>query len=282
MQSLLFLAAVLPAHASIGVTDDIGRKVELGAPAQRIVTLAPFLTELVFSAGAGARVVAVSAYSDYPAEAKALPQVATAASLSLEEVAAQRADLVFAWKDSIRAEDIARLQKLGIATYVAQARRLDDVPRLLGAIGTLTGRDVSRITSDYAARLAALRAKHRDRPRVRVFLEVWHQPLTTIAGAHWINEALALCGGENAFADLPGVAPHVPWEEVYRRDPPAIIGAGSRDGEAQFLANWRTRGTLSAVRTGKLVHVEADTLQRPTLRLLEGVAQLCAGIDRVR
>lgn len=264
------------------MTDDAGRRVVLAAPAQRIVTLAPFLTELVYSAGAGSRLVGVSAHSDYPPEAKALPQVATATTFSLEEVAALRPDLVLAWRDSIRREDVQRLESLGIVTVVTEAKRLDDVPRLLQTVGTLTGRDVGAPVARYRERLERLRARHAARRSVPVFLEIWHNPLQTVGARHWISEALALCGARNAFGDLPGVAPLVSWEEVYRRDPPVIIGAGSRDGEDQFRANWRIRGTLSAVKAGRLVFMDADTLTRPTLRLADGVTQLCEGIDRAR
>src|SRR5947209_1030210 len=88
--------------AAISLTDDLGRKVELAHPAQRIVTLAPFLTELAFSAGAGKRVVGASAFSDYPPEARALPEVASAAGIALESLAALHSDLVLAWGDTIR------------------------------------------------------------------------------------------------------------------------------------------------------------------------------------
>jgi iron complex transport system substrate-binding protein len=270
------------AAAEISLTDDIGRKVELKQPAQRIATLAPFLTELVFSAGAGDRVVAVSAHSDYPEEARRLPQVSTAASFSIEELLARKPDLVLAWRDSFRTEDLERLKGFGIAVYIAQARALEDVPRLLAAIGGLTGRDTGAVARDYRGKLAQLRGTYSKRPRLSVFLEVWHRPLTTIAGSHWINEALELCGADNAFRDLPGVAPLVSWEGLYQRDPDAIVGAASAAGREEFLANWKPRATLRAVRAAHLVFVDADTIQRPTVRLAEGVAQLCAGLERVR
>ena len=250
-------------------------------PAQRIVALAPFLTELAFSAGAGDRVVGVSAYSDYPPEAKRLPQVATAASFSLESLVALQPDLVLAWRDTIRPEDIERLAAFHIAVFVAQARSLEDVPRVLAAIGQLTGRDVAPAIAAYRGELDALRRAHAQRTKVPVFLEIWHQPLTTIAGAHWMNEALELCGAHNAFRDLPGVAPVVSMEELYKRDPHAIVGAGSSLGEAQFRDNWTRRPTLAAVRANRLVFVDADTLQRPTLRLAAGVRQLCERLDRL-
>jgi iron complex transport system substrate-binding protein len=279
---VLCLCGSSVAVAGISSVDDLGRNVELKAPAQRIVTLAPFLTELAYSAGAGARLVGVSAYSDYPEEAKALPRVGSAMGPEIEPVAALRPDLVLAWQDSIRREDIERLERLGAAVFVARAQRLDDIPRLLEAVGRLTGQEVAGAAAGYRGRLAQLRATYAGRTRVRVFVEIWHAPLTTIAGRHWINEALELCAADNVFGELTAVAPVVSVEELYRRDPRAIVGAGSNMREAQFRAGWRDHATLEAVRSGRLVYVDADTLQRPTLRLAEGVARLCEGLERVR
>ncbi len=268
--------------AEISLTDDSGRRVELKAPAKRIVALAPFLTELAFSAGAGPRVVGVSAHSDYPAQAQGLPRVSSAAGLSLESIAALRPDLALAWKDSVRPEELERLKAFGIAIFVAQARTLEDVPRLMQALGTLVGSDAAPAVSAYRDKLARLRDSHAGLALIPVFLEIWHKPLTTIAGPHWINEALELCGASNAFKDLPGVAPLVSWEDVYARDPAVIVGAGSGASESEFRANWRARPTLAAVRRGRLLFIDPDTIQRPTARLAEGVAQLCAGLDKAR
>ena len=241
--------------------------------------VAPFLTELVYSAGAGSRLVGVSAHSDYPPQARALPQVASAAGLEIEPLAALGPDLVLAWQDSIRREDLQRLERLGMKVFVARAKRLEDPPRLAEAIARLAGTDAAATTRAYRERLREARAAHAARPRVRVFVEVWHQPLTTIGGTHWINEALALCGAENVFADMDAVAPVVSWEELYRRDPDAIVGMPAR--EAPFRAAWAGRATLRAVAAGRFVLVDADALQRPTLRLADGVLALCRGLGRL-
>jgi iron complex transport system substrate-binding protein len=279
---LAAFCAAFSAAAAIALRDDAGRSVELKAPAQRIVSLAPFLTELAYSAGAGMRIVGVSAYSDFPPEARALPRVGTAMGPEIEALASLGPDLVLAWEDSIRPGDIERIERLGAPVFVARAKRLDDVPRLLEAVGLLAGIDVAGTADGYRARLAALRAKHAKRRRVRVFIEVWHRPLTTIAGRHWINEALDLCGGDNVFRELPMVAPVVSWEELYARDPEMIMGAGTEGGEAAFRSNWSQRASLPAVRAGRLAYVDADTLTRPTLRLAEGVASVCAALEKVR
>ena len=270
------------AAAEVRLKDDLGREVVMRQPARRIVTLAPFLTELAFSAGAGPRVVGVSAFSDYPPEAARLPQVATAAGVSLESLAALRPDLVLAWKDSVRPEDVALVSRLGAAVFVAQARSLADVPRILRAIGALSGADASGAAAAYEEKLARVRAEYAKRPPVDVFLEIWSHPLTTISGRHFMNEALGICGARNVFYDLPGVAPEVSWEELYRRDPPVIVGVGSALTEAGFRAEWRGRPTLRAVRSGRLVFVPPDRLQRPTARTPDGIAELCAALDRAR
>lgn len=267
--------------ASIAVTDDLGRKVELKQPAQRIVALAPFLTELAYSAGAGGKLVGASAYSDYPPEARALPQVASATGPEVEALAALRPDLVLAWQDSIRPNDVERIEGLGIRVFVARAKRLADPPRLAEAIALMAGTDASGPARTYRARLTAARAGA-TKTRMRVFIEVWHQPLTTIGGTHWINEALDTCAADNVFADVDQVAPVVSWEELFRRDPDAILGTPAQGRQEAFKAMWRDRSSLRAVGEDRFAFVDPDKLQRPTLRLADGVAELCAGLARVR
>ena len=266
----------------IALQDDLGRRLELKSPAQRIVTLAPFLTELVFAAGAGDQVVGVSAYSDYPPRVRNLPVVSSALGVSLEPLAALKPDLVLAWRDSFRVEDIPRIEAFGAAVFVAHGRRLDDVPTLLRVIGQATGRDVARIAAAYEANLAQLRAAYAGKPKIDVFLEIWHRPLTTISGGHFMNDALEICGARNVFQDLPGVAPQVSWEELYRRDPPVIVGTGSASTEGDFRASCNERSTLSAVKSARLLWVDADTIQRPTTRTPEGITRLCRALDSVR
>jgi iron complex transport system substrate-binding protein len=268
--------------AEISLKDDLDRTVRLKAPAQRIVALAPFLTELVYDAGAGARVVGVSAYSDYPPEAKKLPRVGTAVNFSIEEIAALNPDLVLVWKDSMRPEDIERIGRFGAAVFVAAARTLEDVPRLLGALGRLTGNDTSRVAAEYERKLDALRRAYAGKRKLTTFLEIWNRPLTTISGRHFINQALEICGARNVFSEMAGVAPVVSWEQVYLRDPEVIVGMSSGVSAEDFLTSWKTRATLSAVKAGKLVHVYPDRLQRQTARTPDGIAELCEGLDRVR
>ena len=252
------------------------------APPSRVVTLAPFITELAFDAGIGDRVVGVSAYSDYPPAARALPEVSSAAGLSIEKIAALRTDVAFVWRDSVKPEEIEQLAKLGIRVIVVSARTLVEIPLALETIGDAAGVDVSLPVRGFRDRIARLRATYSGRRRLDAFLEIWNRPLTTIAGRHYMNDALEVCGARNVFADLPGVTPVVPWESVYARDPEVVVGAGSAGDRATFEASWRERSTLAAVKGRRLVYVHPDTIQRPSLRIVLGITELCEGLDRVR
>jgi iron complex transport system substrate-binding protein len=280
--AFLFAAAWIPALAQISVRDDLGRMLLLKQPAQRIVTLAPFLTELVYSAGAGGRLVGVGSFSDYPPEARKLPEVATGAGFSLEQLAKLKPDLVIAWRDGFRKDDIERISGYGATVFVAQARRLDDIPRLLTAIGAMTGGNTEAAGADFTTRIEKLRRANINKARVRVFLEIWHRPLTTISGNHFMNEGLEICRGENVFQDLEGVSPKVDWEEIFAKEPYAIVGAGSAASLDEFRGNWAIRTGLQAVKENRLVYLEGDAFLRPSLRIVEGISQLCDALDKLR
>jgi iron complex transport system substrate-binding protein len=274
--------AALAARAEIVLTDDLGRRVSLDRPARRIVTLAPSLTEAAFAVGAGPRVVGASAWSDYPPEAARLPVVSSAVAVDLEALARLTPDLVIAWKDSFRATDIPRLEALGASVFVIQSRTLAEIPRLLSITATLSGGDAGAATAAFESRLAAIRARFSGKPRVRLFLEISHRPLMTVAGRHFMAEALEVCGAANVFGDLAEVAPQVSWEELFARNPEAIVGTGPEEGEAAFRAAWADRTGLEAVRRGKLGYVASRALGRPSPRVVEGIEALCLAVDRVR
>lgn len=272
----------LGAFAAVTLRDDAGREIRLEPAAHRVVTLAPFLTQLVYEVGAGATLVAVSEHSDWPAEARTLPQVGNAFDFSLERIAALHPDLVLVWKDSVRAADITHIEAFGARVFVLEARALGDVPRALEKVAALTGGDARAPVRMFEEKLSRARARYAGRRRLEVLLEIWHEPPTTIAGTHFINEALALCGAHNAFADLPGVAPVIPWEEVYRRDPEVVLSISEGISHEGFVRAWRARPTLRAVVAHKLVFMPPDRLLRQSARLADGIEELCAALDRVR
>src|SRR5215217_3775380 len=130
---------VMPLVAPLSLIDDRGRNIRLDLFARRIVSLSPNITELVFSAGAGSKLVGASRYSDYPDQAKTIPEVGDASGLDFEKILALEPDLVIAWRSGNNAADISKLEKLGLTVFAAEAARLDDIPRLLRVTGKLAG-----------------------------------------------------------------------------------------------------------------------------------------------
>jgi iron complex transport system substrate-binding protein len=280
--ALFFAALPLAAAAQVSIRDDLNRPVFVRSKPQRIVTLAPFLTELVYAAGAGDQVVGVSKLSDFPPDARKVSQVGTGAEFSLPQLATFKPDLVLAWRDGIRKEEVERISAFGATVFTASARSLDDVPRLLKAIGLLTGNDVTAVVAEYEAKIERLKFENATKRRVSAFLELWNRPLTTISGTHFMTEALDICRADNVFRDLPGSAPQITMDELYEKDPYVIVGAGSATNIDEFRSNWNVRQGLNAVKDNRLIFVDTDTFQRPTPRTPEAIAQLCLSIDSVR
>lgn len=275
---MLCLQLAFPAQAAaIRLVDDAGQTLEFARPPQRIISLTPHLTELLFAVGAGAQLVGVDSASDYPQVAQALPRVGDYSRINFERILALKPDLVIVWVGGNRAADIHGLKRLGLPVLHTQAIRLDDVARLLRLIGQASGHagEGEAAARDYSTRLAALQVRATQKLPVSVFYQVWDRPLMTVGGTHWISDALALCGARNVFADLRAASPVVSREAVLRRAPELIVsGSDAPDVRRQ----WQHFASLPAVKNNAFVRVDADLLHRPTPRLLDGVAELCAAV----
>ena len=267
--------------APIAVDDDGGYRVQLDAPARRIVSLSPGLTESLFVIGAGNRVVGVDAASDYPSDVRALPRVGSAAGVDLERLLALRPDLVLVWGRGASARLIAWLRAAGIAVYVSEPRRLEQVADTLERLGRLTGNETPAAAqaAAFRRRLDSLRQRYRRTAPLTVFYQVWDDPLITINGDQFISEVITLCGGVNVFAGLAASAPRVSIEAVLARDPQVMV-AGVVPGQPDPLAHWRGWPMLRAVRDDLMFRLPADLMQRPSVRLLDGAQMLCTRIAR--
>jgi iron complex transport system substrate-binding protein len=280
----LMLCATALAHAQVSVTDDYGKRVTLQQPARRIVSLAPHLTEWLYAAGAGERVVGAIEHSDFPAAAARLPRIGSEAGINLEALLKLKADLVTAWPNAGSRRQIEQIAALGIPVYRSEPRELDDIARTLLALGELSGTHAS---ADAAARAfreraAALERLHSGKSAVRVFYQIWDRPLMTVNGAHLISKVMRLCGGENVFAALPVIAPPIDREAVLRANPEVIVASGSDGRRPLWLDEWRAFPGLSAVAHANLYAIPPELVQRHTPRILEGAERLCAFFDQAR
>ena len=280
----LLLALSTATHAQISVTDEAGQTVRLTAPARRIVSLSPHLTENLYAAGAGEWIVGAVDFSDYPAAAKKLPRVGSYPLLDLEAIAALKPDLIVAWEDGKFSSSIARLKILGIPLYISQPKTISDIAANIERLGTLTGTTAiaDKAAQDIRTRQSALRARYANRPAVRVFYQIWDQPLTTINGEHLISDAMRLCGAENVFAGLSQLASTIDIEAVLAADPEAIVASGMDAARPKWLDTWRRWHSLRAVVHENLFFIPPDLMQRHTARILDGTEQLCAQMEKVR
>ncbi len=271
-------------YADVSVVDDAGRVVTLAAPAQRIISLAPHVTELLYAAGAGKYIVGAVSYSDYPAAAKELPRVGSYNAFDLEAIVALQPDLIVAWQSANPAAALEKLQALSIPVFFSEPRQLEDVAGNLERLGKLTGNEAIADAASVAFRgtLRKLRNQYHTAREVSVFYQVWHQPLMTINGEHIISEVIALCGGRNVFASLPALAPKISLEAVLRKDPEVVVAGNSALNHSGWKDDWRRWPALRAVKNDHLFYVNPDIIQRHTPRILQGAAVLCQQIERVR
>lgn len=285
--AFLLVAAVAHAGASTSdyeVVDDTGVTLRFAVAPQRIVSLAPGATEMLFAIGAGARVVGTSRYSDQPAAARAVPRVGDVASIDLERILAMRPDVVVVWQGGNPAVQLEQLTKLKLKLYRQHVTALRDLPQSLRRLGALVGvaQAAERAAQELTDRLTDLQKTYRSRPRVTVFLQIWNRPLYTVGGRHMMSDALRVCGADTIFPELTGEAPAVSIEAVLRRNPDVIV-ADAPPGQARsWLEDWRRFGSLAAVRRGALVPFEDARFGMLGPSALDATATLCASIDRWR
>jgi iron complex transport system substrate-binding protein len=268
----------------VSVVDDTGKTVTLARPAKRIISLAPHVTELLFAAGAGAQVVGVVSFSDFPEAAKKLPLVGAYNAFDLEAILALKPDLVIAWKSANPAASLEKLRAMSIPVFVSEPLQLEDVASNLERFGVLAGTSaVANATSaQFRKRLNELRSQYSHKANVSVFYQIWHQPLMTINGKHIISQVIELCGGRNVFAGLPVLAPKISLEPVLLKDPEAIIAGNSALNNPGWKEEWRRWPSLRAVKNDHLFYVNPDILQRHTPRILQGAEVLCRQLEQVR
>jgi iron complex transport system substrate-binding protein len=276
---LCSLSGPLPVPAA---TDDSGIGFPPGRPAQRVVSLSPHLTELMYSIGAGDRLVGVARGSDYPEAAREVARIGDSSGIDFERVLNVRPDLVLAWGSGNRLVDIERLRSLGLRVLVLEPKRLEDIPRHLRLLGEVTGSQAraEAVARQFEARVEKLRGRYAGRMPLRVLFEIWHSPLFTVNGEHIISHVLGLCAARNVFAGLPRLAGEVSMEQVLVLDPDAIV-VGSEAGDAN-VANWSGFPYLKAVRSGNVFSVSADLITRQTPRILDAAERMCADLDRAR
>jgi iron complex transport system substrate-binding protein len=273
-------AAQSIAAAAVSTDDDTGRRVSLAALPQRIVSLAPSATEMLFAAGLGNRIVATVEYSDEPVAAKAIPRIGDVTAVDLERLVALHPDLVVAWPGGGNPVQLEKIAQLGFPIYRQQVNRLGDLPASVRRLGALTGDPslAERAARGLDAELARIAREYGGGKHPTVLLEVWNRPLYTVGGTHLMSDSLNLCGAKNVFGDLRELGPVIDTEAVIARDPDIIVAAAPPGEAAGWLKEWQRFPTLSAVRLHRLVSFEDPRLVRLGPSVILATEALCKAL----
>ena len=257
----------------VTVVDDRGKSLTLGVAPARIVSLAPSATEILFALGAGDRIVATDDFSDYPAEAKALPKVGGSRT-SPEKIVALKPDLILA----ISSGNLpAQLESLNQPLFVFDPNDLEGVYRNIVGVGQLVGREqpARDVVADMRARISAVADKAKqasNKPKILHEVDSTDPARIYVAGPrNFIDSMITLCGGINVAADASAKFPRLSAEEIIARAPEVIVLADFRFGTTPEIVMARPGwSSIPAVRSRAIYPIDDDLVSRPGPRLVLG------------
>ena len=282
---LLFLLLLMTKSAfAISVVDDENNTITLDKPAQRVITLAPSLTEMFYTFGAEDMLVATVQFSDYPAAAKSKPHIGNYERFVMERLLSFKPDLVIAWSSANNSQQLKQLEKFNIPVYRSEPRELSDISKTIRNLGVLTGlqQKSALIANVFDQRLKRLENENKNKIELNAFYQVWHQPVYTINGQHVISKVMRLCKLKNVFENSIIIAPKVTVESVIKYNPDLIIASGMAASQPEWLDHWRKWPAIRAVKQGNLFFIPPDLIQRQSIRLLDAAEIMCKQADEAR
>lgn len=266
------------ASAEIRVIDDLGEEIVLLKPARRVISLAPHITELIYSLGAEKQIVGTVKYSDYPPEASTLPRIGDAFSLNIESVLALKPDLIIAWHTGGNNRPIERLRSLGLPVYTNEAKSLAGIGEAIIDIATLLDKNERgfALQQEFVTALENSRVVKKSSPVI--FFQISDQELYTVSSEHLIGQAINHCGGKNLFSDISPNVSQVNQEMILANQPDVIVVTQRPGSESAWVKTWRGfTGTQYQVDT-----IDPDLISRPSLRMLDGIKAICEIVNGAR
>jgi len=251
---------------------------------ERIISLAPHITEVLFAVGAGPEIVGVVEYSDFPEAAKQIQTIGNSERLNYEQILALRPSLVVAWQSGNGEESINRMRELGLNVFSYEPQTMEDVAESLRVLGELSGHSQqgNEQADLFMWRLHRLKSSYSDVKKIGVFYQLGDEPHMTLNGEHLVSDVIELCGGENIFADAIPLVPRISVESVIRLNPAVIIGPSMANELPEWLEDWRNWPSIDAARQNHLFSINPDLMHRHSPRILDGAEQMCEILDLVR
>jgi iron complex transport system substrate-binding protein len=262
------------------VTDDAGKRVRVSVRPERIVSLAPNLTEIVYKVGAGSRLVGNTTYCDYPPEAQGVAKVGDTLHPSIERIIALRPQLILVSTASQLETFTRQLEEQQIAVYVTDPRNLQGVIRSIRAIGDLLGQpeEAGRVADELSARARQVEEAIKTGRSVSVFYQLSVEPLYTAGRDSYITDLISRAGGHSVTSDVPGAWPRYSDEAALASRPEAIIMAtGGSMGEANTEIAAALKKSPAAM-NGRIIKINGDYLSRPGPRLIDGLEQMARAL----
>ena len=279
---LLFLVISLGTSMShstpLQVKDEVGREMTLPFPPKRIVSLAPNITEILFSLGLDEEIVGVSIHCNFPEKAKNKVRVGSYISLDFEKITSLKPDLIIATGAGNTRDMVDRLGKLGFQTYVIYPKNFDDILQSIAHIGQVVNREreARRIIDGMRKRSQRVIELTQDLPRPKVFIQIGDAPMVTVGKGSFADDLIRLAGGENIAGKEKEVYPRFGMEEILKRSPEVIIiSSMNPKGDYQkIFQEWTRWKTLPAVKNGRIHLIDSDLLDRPSPRIIDGLEEL--------
>ena len=251
---------------------------------ERIITLAPHIVESLYEIGAGEKIVATVQFSDYPEQALEIPRIGGYHGLQMEKILELKPDLIIAWKNGNRKEDIEKLIQLGLPIAYSETGKLADVPNSLLHLGKLTGHEQQAkvVAEQFEQKLKRIQNKYQKSTELSGFYELWPEPMRTINNNTLISELMMTCGVSNVFGDATTDYPQISIENVVVKKPDVIILPDERANKPQPKTDWTPWQFIPAVANNAFIKVNADHTHRFSSRLLIGVEAICQQADKYR
>lgn len=258
-----------------GIRDDLGRMVEITGTPERIVSLSPAITEILFALDVDHRLVGRTQWDVYPPEAVGVPNVGEGMPPNVEAVAAVDPDLVIFYASDANRQAMAQLAALGVTSFSVRVDLLRGLPNVIRALGTVTGSAsrADQIAAAFQDRLdSTMAVPNQSAEPVRVMILTWDNPPIVIGGESFLNELVEMAGAENIFSDIDAPSASVSIETVADRDPDVLlITTGSRVPSYASRSEWKV---LRAVAEGRFAFVEGTEFEWPTTRSLDAVPRV--------
>jgi len=282
---MLLLATIALAPAAVYAEvfhDALGRKVNIVSSPQRIISLAPGITETLYALGLDREVAGVTTFCTYPAAARLKPRIGGFTNISVEKIVALNPDLVIGTADGNRRETVDKLESLGIPVYVTNPKTLEGILAVVLQVGTITGKEkvARRLTADLQNRVTHLTALVGKQKKYRVFFQVGGEPLITVGRDTLHNQLINLAGGVNIAGGEKTLYPRYSVEEVVAQQPEVILFSSMKYAVdvTQVWGQWRNWPNIPAVRDNRLSVIDTDLIDRASPRIVDGLEAMVKAI----